>query len=70
MKYLLYDFGSIQVGYQFVMILRIFLIPVYCECTEKLSLLSLDLKLGADLHTDILAVSVIDQILERNDQIG
>ena len=70
MKYLLYDFGSIQVGYQFVMILRIFLIPVYCKGAEKLSLLSLDLKLGADLHTDILAVSVIDQILERNDQIG
>ena len=52
------------------MIFRIFLIPVYCKGAEKLSLLSLDLKLRADLHADILTVGIIDQVLERNDQIG
>src|SRR5699024_1715745 len=41
---------------------------VGCKCPNKLTVLLLDLQAGTDFHRNILAVGIVNQVLEGNDK--
>ena len=64
-----HDICGVFIYDQVIFVRFIFQIAVDGKCANVLAALALDLKLGADFHGNIPAVSFVYEILERNDKL-
>ena len=67
-KYHLHILADRFINNELVLILRGLLVAVGSKSTYKLAAFLLDLQAGTDFHGDVLAVGIVNQVLERNDE--
>ena len=64
----LHIFADRFIDDELVFVLRRFHVAVGCERADELSALLLDFQTASDFHGDVLAVGIVNQVLERDNK--